>query len=144
MIWRFKTFWEMSDPDLNILLFDGICNLCNGSVNFIIKHDKNNRIKFASLQSESGQRLLIKLGFSINDIKSVVLIQGNEINTKSTAVLKLLRILGPPWSFLYVFVVIPRFLRDLVYDAVANSRYKLFGKRDECMIPTSELKEKFL
>ena len=128
----------------NVILFDGVCNLCNGLVRFIIKRDKERKFKFASLQSETGQQRLGQFGLEKNEFESFVLIRDDKYYLKSTGVLKMLRELGGIWKLFYVFIFIPRPLRDLLYDAIAKSRYKIFGKRDVCMIPTPVLKERFL
>ena len=139
-----KIFYIMTNPDHSILLFDGICNLCNGLVQFTIKRDKKAMFKFAALQSEFGQHWLEKNELSKDELTSVVLIQGDQYFTKSTAVLSLLKKLGGAWGVFYGLIIIPRALRDLIYDTVAKSRYKLFGKQNACMIPTPELEAKFL
>ena len=128
----------------NILLFDGICNLCNGLVNFIIKRDPEGKIKFAALQSESGQLLLTRLGLPKNEFESFVLIQDNIYYLKSTGALRMLRLLGGFWKFFYIFMIVPRPFRDFIYDLIAISRYKIFGKKVTCMIPTPALKARFL
>jgi predicted DCC family thiol-disulfide oxidoreductase YuxK len=136
--------FTMEESNAYILLFDGVCNLCNGLVLFIIKRDKAARFKFASLQSESGQQWLNQFGLSNYELKSLVLIVGDKSYLKSTAVLKILKELGGLWRTFYIFIIIPRPVRDFVYDLVARSRYKIFGKRDVCMIPTSDLEKRFL
>jgi predicted DCC family thiol-disulfide oxidoreductase YuxK len=134
----------MGEPDKNIVLFDGVCNLCNGLVLFIIKRDRAGKFKFASLQSDIGQQLLIHFGLAKNEFESIVFIQGENYSLKSAAALKILRELGGAWKIFYVFIFVPRPIRDFFYDLIAKSRYKIFGKRDVCMIPTPELKERFL
>ena len=134
----------MNNSDENILLFDGVCNLCNGLVLFIIKRDKAGRFKFASLQSDNGEQLLNRFGLNTNKLTSLVLIMGDKYFLKSTAVLKLLKELGGIWKTFYIFIIIPRPVRDFIYDLIAGSRYKIFGKRDECMVPTPELQSRFL
>ncbi len=128
----------------NILLFDGVCNLCNGMVNFIIRRDVKGKFKFASLQSEVGRSWMEKFGLSGKEFESFVLIKKDKYYLKSTAALKTLRELGGVWKIFYVFILIPRPLRDFLYDMIAKSRYKIFGKRDTCMIPTPELEARFL
>ncbi|HLA57370.1 MAG TPA: thiol-disulfide oxidoreductase DCC family protein [Puia sp.] len=134
----------MDEPDKNIVLFDGVCNLCNGLVRFIIKRDRTRKFKFASLQSEIGQQWLIRFGLAKNEFESFVLIQDDKYYLKSAAALNTLRKLGGIWKAFYVFILIPRPVRDFMYNLIAKSRYKMFGKRDVCMIPTPELKERFL
>ncbi len=134
----------MGNSNSNILLFDGICNLCNRMVRFIIKRDSKEKFKFASLQSEAGRQWLERFNLSENELESFVLIQGDKYYKKSTAALRTLRELGGIWKLLYVFIWLPRPLRDILYDVVAKSRYKIFGKRDTCMIPTPDLQSRFL
>jgi len=134
----------MDNTNRNIILFDGVCNLCNGIVRFIIKRDVKSKFRFASLQSETGRLWLEKFGLSGNDFKSFVLIQGDRCYIKSTAALKMFRELGGIWTLLYVFIWIPRPLRDLLYDVIAKNRYTIFGKQETCMIPTPELEARFL
>ncbi|MBO9620009.1 MAG: DUF393 domain-containing protein [Niabella sp.] len=126
-----------------IILFDGVCNLCNGAVQFIIKRDKRGVFRFASLQSEIGKKLLAQYLIPSN-YGSIVLIEGNKAWTKSTAVLRLSRRLSGAWPLLYLCLAIPRFLRDPVYNFVARNRYKWFGRREECWVPTEQLKERFI
>lgn len=127
-----------------VILFDGICNLCNSSVQYAIKHDPDAIFKFASLQSEIGQNLLRQYNLATNDLKSFVLIQNNKSYTESTAALKVARQLKGAVKLLYGFIIVPSFIRDAVYKLIATNRYKWFGKRDECMIPSIALKERFL
>jgi predicted DCC family thiol-disulfide oxidoreductase YuxK len=141
---RWKIFFSMDDPAGNILLFDGVCNLCNGLVRFIIKRDRTGKFKFASLQSDTGQQWLERFGLVKNEFESFVLIQGNKYYSKSTAVLKMFREMGGIWKAFYVFILVPGPVRDFLYNLVAKSRYKIFGKRDECLMPAPELKERFL
>lgn len=131
-------------PAEKIILFDGECNLCNSSVNFIIDRDQNNVFKFASLQSETGQSLFGKSALSKMDIDSIILVSGDRYFTKSSAVLRIAKELNIPWKLFYAFIIIPFPLRDFLYDIVARNRYKWFGKKDSCRIPTPELKNKFL
>lgn len=131
-------------PAEKIILFDGICNLCNSSVNFIIDRDKKNLFKFASLQSEAGQSLLKKHGLNSSEFDSIILITGGKYFGKSSAVLRIAKDLNLPWKFFQVFIIIPSPLRDFLYDFIAGNRYKWFGKKDSCRIPTPDLKSKFL
>ena len=127
-----------------IVLFDGDCNLCNKLVLFIISRDKNAKFKFASLQSQVGQSLLKEHNIPIDDIDSFVLIKDSSFFLKSSAGLHLLKEIDGFWKLFYLLIIIPPPLRDFVYDKIANSRYRVFGKRDECMVPTAELKDRFL
>jgi predicted DCC family thiol-disulfide oxidoreductase YuxK len=134
----------MSDQEEYILLFDGVCNLCNGFVQFMIKRDPKRKFKFASLQSDSAQRLLDRFGLPKDDFDSFVLIKGDKYFLKSTAVLYVLKELGGVWRLFYGFIILPRSFRDFIYDGVAKSRYRIFGKRNQCMIPTPDLQSRFL
>jgi predicted DCC family thiol-disulfide oxidoreductase YuxK len=127
-----------------IVLFDGVCNLCNRSVQFIIKKDKKKQFLFASLQGKTGGGFLKKIDLPANVFNSFILIEGENIYTKSAAALRIAKQLGGGWKLLYGLMIIPRFIRDAVYNLIAKNRYKWFGKRDECMIPTPELQERFL
>lgn len=127
-----------------VILFDGICNLCNGSVQYVIRHDKKAVFSFASLQSDSGQSLLQQYKLPLSEFNSFVLIDNGIAYTKSTAALKVARKLSGPVKFLYGFIIVPPFIRDAVYNLISRNRYKWFGKKDSCMIPTPELKNRFL
>jgi len=127
-----------------IILFDGICNLCNSAIQTVIKHDPDGKFQFASLQSNEGQKLLQQYQLPVNNFTSFVLIQNGDVYTKSTGALKVAKQINGWWKLLYVFIILPKFIRDPVYNWIANNRYKWFGKKDECMIPTPELKARFL
>jgi predicted DCC family thiol-disulfide oxidoreductase YuxK len=131
-------------PGPPVILFDGVCNLCNRAVQFIIKRDKKKQFLFASLQSKAGSELLKKFNLSPNDFNSFVLADGDKVYTRSTAALRVAKRLSGGWKLLYGLMIFPRFLRNAVYNIIAKNRYKWFGKRNECMIPTPELKERFL
>ena len=126
-----------------IVLFDGVCNFCNGAVNFIISIDKRKIFRFASLQSETGQQLRAKYDIG-PDVDSVILIDNDRAYTHSAAGLRIYKLLGGAWSLLYALIVIPRPLRDYFYKVFARNRYKLFGRRDACMIPTPDVRERFI
>jgi predicted DCC family thiol-disulfide oxidoreductase YuxK len=128
----------------HIILFDGICNLCNGAVQFVIRNDKKKRFKFASLQSETGKSLLLKGNLDPEKTNSFVLISESYYYTRSTAALKVLKLIGGRWSLLYGFILVPGFIRDFVYNLIAKNRYRWFGKKDNCMIPNASLTERFL
>ncbi len=128
----------------NIILFDGVCNLCNGLVQFVIKRDKKSIFKFASLQSDFGQQFLQQNNLSATTFNSFIYVRNNTILQKSTAALYVLKDLSTLASVLFVFILIPAFIRNFIYDIVAKNRYKWFGKKDECIVPTPALKEKFL
>jgi predicted DCC family thiol-disulfide oxidoreductase YuxK len=127
-----------------IILFDGVCNLCNGVVQFIIKNDDKGKFKFASLQSDFGQQILSKNNLPTSDFNSFVFFENDKIFMKSTAALKVLKGLGGKWKMLYVFIIVPKFIRDIAYDFIAKRRYSIWGKIESCMMPTPELKSRFL
>ena len=127
-----------------ILLFDGHCNLCNAWVNFIVKRDSSSAIRFASLQSLAGKRLLEEHKIDSNYIDSLVLFEEDKVSTSSTAALRILSYLDGWECRLTYLIVLPRPLRDLVYHFFAKNRYRWFGRRDQCMVPTLELRKRFL
>jgi predicted DCC family thiol-disulfide oxidoreductase YuxK len=127
----------------SILLFDGVCNLCNGAVQFMIRRDKSGYFHYASLQGQSGSRLLAKHGMPAYT-GSIVLIEDGAVYTKSDAALRISKRLGAAWPLLGIFKLVPRKLRDLAYDFIAANRYRWFGKRDACMLPTPEHRSRFL
>lgn len=127
-----------------ILLFDGVCNVCNASVNFVIDHDPAGRVKLGALQSEEGQRLMAEHGLDAAYLDSLVLLDEGRVYVKSDAALRLVRYLDGPWGWLSAFAVLPKRLRDAVYDVIAKNRYRWFGVRDSCRMPTPELKARFL
>ncbi len=127
---------------MKIILFDGVCNLCNGFLQFVIKHDTKQQFSFASLQSDFAAKELPKRNLDPNTLKTVILINNEEVFTKSDAALQILRQLkGFGWTaFLQIF---PKFLRNGIYDIIAANRYKWFGKKDNCMVPSPDLKNRF-
>lgn len=127
-----------------VILFDGVCNFCNGAVNFVIKKDKHKTIRFAALQSETGKTLLHQFGLPENDLRSFLLIENGKLYNRSTAVLRVCRHLKGLWPLCYGFIIVPAFIRNAVYDLVARNRYKWFGQKEECMIPTPDIKARFL
>lgn len=127
-----------------IVLFDGVCNLCSSTVQFIIKRDKKNKFVFASLQSTPASELLKKYSYAKSDLNSFILIDNNKVYTHSSAVLRVLKSLSSIWKVCYMFIIVPKFIRDGVYNYIAKRRYKWFGKKEECWVPSPELKEKFL
>ena len=128
---------------LNIL-FDGVCNLCSGFVVFTINRDPEALFKFASLQSDEGKKLQGEFGIDPDNIKTMVLVENDRYYLKSDAALRIFKRLSGMWPVLYYFIYVPRPLRDLVYDLVAGNRYRWFGKKDECMVPTPDLEKRFL
>lgn len=126
-----------------IILFDGVCNFCNRSVQFIIKRDPKGYFLFASQQSEAGKRLMEKYNIE-SDMKSIVLIEEDQFYQKSSAAIRICRHLSGVWKIGSIFNVIPRPFRDALYDIVARNRYKWFGRSDTCMLPSIDIKERFL
>lgn len=128
-----------------LILFDGVCNLCNSSVNFVIKHDKKNKFLFTPLQSELASQIVEEFQIDRKKTDSILLYTPEKVITyKSTAALKIASYLGFPINILSVFLIIPAIIRNWIYDFIAKNRYKWFGKKEVCMIPTPELKSKFL
>lgn len=135
----------MEATDHPVLYFDGVCNLCNRSVQFVIRHDKKQQFLFAPLQGEAGTIALKHLEESIgHKPDSVVLLHDNKYYIQSDAALRTLQLLGSGWQVFALLRIIPRFIRNRIYNLVAHSRYKWFGKMDSCMLPTPELKKRFL
>ncbi len=129
-------------PD-SIILFDGVCNFCNSTVNFVLKQDKKNILLFAPLQSEAAQKILEQYKLSKSNFDSFVFVDGDKIYIKSSAALKVMGKL-PWWKWTQVFWIVPKPLRDWVYSFVSKHRYKWFGKKEQCMIPTQEVRKRFL
>ncbi len=130
--------------DKPILLFDGVCNLCNSSVQFIIRHDPKGIFRFAALQSDVGKQLLQQANMSPDSIHTVVLYESGTFYTHSDAPLRVVRHLRGAWPLLYGLVLIPRFIRDAIYRWIARHRYRWFGQRASCMIPTPDLRARFI
>lgn len=133
-----------SDFNFPIILFDGVCNLCNASVQWVLRRDRAGQFRFAALQSETGQRLLAAHGLAQVSFDTVVLADGDRIFTRSDAALEIARRLGAPWSGLALLRWIPRRLRDAVYNWVARHRYRWFGRQEACLLPRPEWKERFV
>lgn len=128
-----------------IILFDGVCNLCNGTVQFVIKRDKKDLFRYAALQSEAGKQLIAQRHIDTNGLDSIILIEpGVAYYTKSDAALEIAQGLGGFWKLTAVFTWIPTSIRNAIYDLIAKNRYKWFGKKESCMVPTPELNGKFL
>jgi len=127
-----------------LVLFDGYCNFCSRSVNFIIDHDKAAYFHFTSLQLEHGQKLLRDHGLKTDNFDSFILLEDGNVYTHSSAALRIARKLSFPWRLAYVCMIIPRPIRDFVYKLFAKNRYKLFGRREQCRIPSAEERARFL
>nr|WP_310174884.1 thiol-disulfide oxidoreductase DCC family protein [Neobacillus niacini] len=126
-----------------IILFDGVCNLCNHSVQFIIKRDTSGIFKFASIQGGTGKRIVTKYGLA-PDLDSFILIEKEKVYIKSTAALRVCSGLKGGWKLFAILMIVPTFIRDYIYDIIAKNRYKWFGKKNSCMLPSPELRERFL
>ena len=126
-----------------VILFDGVCNLCSASVQYVIKHDPKKNFRFASLQSSFGEKILLRFNLPLNNYNSFILYANDKIYTRSTAALFVTKELSGLIKLLYVFIIVPKFIRDAVYNIIAKNRYKWFGRKNECWIPTTELKNLF-
>ena len=135
---------ETSAAPPPVVLFDGVCNLCNGSVQFLLKRDREGRFRFASLQSDVGRSLMAEHGLAVDRLSSVLLIEDGRVWQESSAALRIARHLPGAWKLLRVFAAVPRPLRDAVYRWIARNRYRWFGKTETCWLPTPELRERFL
>ncbi|MCB0835833.1 MAG: thiol-disulfide oxidoreductase DCC family protein [Bacteroidetes bacterium] len=128
----------------SIIIFDGVCNFCNASVDFIMKRDKQKRFKFTANQNEAGKEILSKENIDTEDVGTIYLLDEGKLYKESTAALRIARHLTFPWNLAYGFVVVPRFLRDPVYQLIARNRYKWFGKKDSCRLPSPEEAARFI
>jgi len=128
----------------NVIIFDGVCNLCNWTVQFIIKRDKKNIFKFLPMQSEKAIELFKKYNLDFTNLDTVVLIRDKDVFFQSDAALEISSNFDYPWKVFYFFIFIPKFVRDWVYDFIAKHRYNWFGKRETCMIPAGDIKSRFL
>jgi predicted DCC family thiol-disulfide oxidoreductase YuxK len=127
-----------------VILFDGVCNLCNGAVQFVIKRDTSGTFRFASLQSAAAAALVGPMGKNPADLDSILLVHKGKVYQKSRAALEIARRMRGAWPLLYGLVIIPPFIRDAVYNWVARNRYRWFGRQESCMVPSPELKSRFL
>jgi predicted DCC family thiol-disulfide oxidoreductase YuxK len=134
---------SISKKNTKVILFDGVCNLCNNSVKLIIKNDKSNIFKFAPLQGKYGIKIQNRYNINTTEINSIILIDGKKTYAKSSAALRIAKDLRAPFFLFFVFIIVPVFIRNFIYDLIAKNRYKWFGKMDSCMIPSNELKSKF-
>lgn len=131
-------------PAKCVVIFDGVCNFCDRSVRFVLKRDRRDRFLFASNQSEAGSALLERFGVDSRSIQSVYLVEGDRIWAKSTAALEIARRMPLPWNLAYAFILVPKFLRDTVYDWIARNRYRWFGKAEACRLPSETERARFL
>jgi predicted DCC family thiol-disulfide oxidoreductase YuxK len=127
-----------------VVLFDGVCNLCTAWSQFLIRHDPAATFKLAPMQSPAGQAVLRWAGMDTDEYLTMVVVEGRRIYTRSSAFFRVMRGLGLPWSLLVIFALVPRVLRDWVYDRIAKNRYTLFGRRDSCLLPSPETARHFL
>jgi predicted DCC family thiol-disulfide oxidoreductase YuxK len=127
-----------------ILLFDGVCNFCSEAVRFVAPRDRAGRLRFAALQSEAGREIQARFGLDPDDLDTAILVVGDRVHRKSSASLRVLRYLSGAWPLLSVLLLIPKPIRDWLYDRFAERRYRWFGRRDDCLVPTPELRERFL
>jgi predicted DCC family thiol-disulfide oxidoreductase YuxK len=134
----------MNNPDHPIVFFDGICNLCSSSVQFIIRNDPGKKFRFASLQGITGQGILKQYGLSQHQLQSVLLLDSGKIFTRSTAALKIARKLSGGWPLMYALIIVPPFIRNAVYNWIATNRYQWFGKKESCWIPNPGIQSLFL
>jgi len=134
----------VNSKEHTLILFDGICNFCNGSVNFIINRDRNDSFRFIPIQSDAGKNLCKQLGVNPLENDTFIVYKGGKVYTRSTAALRIVKKLSGLWPALYVFYFVPKFIRDSAYHLIAKNRYKWFGKKNSCMVPTPELREKFI
>jgi predicted DCC family thiol-disulfide oxidoreductase YuxK len=127
-----------------VIFFDGVCNLCNASVQFAVERDKKNLFKFTALQGEYAKVVLPKFNADLNQLNSIILLEDGQLYTKSTAALKIARKLNGLWPTIYLFILVPKFIRDWFYDIIAKNRYKWWGREESCWLPTPELKQRFI
>ena len=127
-----------------VVLFDGVCNFCNRAVNFILRHEKKAVLKFAPLQSEAGRRLARQYGLNSDQPESLVLIEEEKLYLRSSAALRICRYLRGGWPLMIGFIIVPTVIRDLVYRWIAANRYRWFGRRSQCMVPTEENRSRFI
>ncbi len=131
-------------PLTPVIIFDGVCHLCNSSVDFVIRKDQQRQFRYTANQMEAGQKILRAHGLNPEQIQSVYLLENGNLYSKSTAALRIARHLGFPWSLAWGLILVPAFLRNLVYDLIARNRYKWFGKKETCRLPTPEERALFL
>lgn len=137
----------MSNPKAEIhpiILFDGVCNFCNYWVNFAIRHDQSQKLRFSPLQGKTAQELLPSYQIDTTQLKSVIIIDNGKVYSQSSAALRICKHLDGGWKIFYGLIIIPKFIRDAIYNIIARNRYKWFGKKETCMVPTPEVKARFL
>lgn len=140
---------ELTKPEIfkdnpNIIIFDGICNLCSAFLIFVYERDKRAVFKFSWIQSEQGKLILDFIGLPADDYETIVYIEHGKMHLRSSAFLKIVKHLSFPWPILWIGIIVPPFIRNWLYDMIARNRYKLFGKKEKCMVPSGELTARFL
>lgn len=135
---------KQNTPEHPVLLFDGVCNLCDGFVQWLIRRDKARVFRYAPIQSEAGQSLFCQFDLPLDEISTVVLVEGNRIYTHADVSLRIGQLLGGWWKLTGLFYIVPPAIRNTIYNWVARNRYRWFGEKDQCMMPTPELKQLFL
>ena len=134
-----------TDSEINhVIFFDGICNPCNSSINFVIDRDPKEYFKFASLQSPIAKEILSAYEVNSIDLESIIFYSNHKVYHRSRAALEIVKRMKGAWPILYIFIIIPKFIRDFFYNLVARNRYKWFGKQDTCRIPTPDIKSRFI
>lgn len=133
-----------NEPKKAIILFDGFCNLCNASVNFIIRRDRKDLFRFSTFQNDTGRAIAKKLGIENLVSDTLILYQHGKVHTQSTAALTIARKLNGLWPLLYAFIIVPPPLRNAIYNIISRNRYKWFGRRESCMIPSKGMLKKFI
>ena len=136
-------FLTSQNKDKSVVLFDGVCNLCSAGVLFIIRRNSGRCFQFAALQSDAGKKILKNFGLPENFTESIIFIENNKIYFSSTGALRIARHLNFPWPICYIFILIPPFIRNLIYDIIAKNRYQWFGKKENCMVPDENLRKYF-
>ena len=134
----------MNELPASLILFDGVCNFCCSWVRFLIRRDPGKKFRFAALQSSAGQEVQRRVGLKPDQLTTMILLEGNRHYVKSSAALRIARRMKGPWPLLFLFIVIPAPLRDLFYDFFARNRTRWFGRQENCMVPTPDVKERFL
>ena len=135
----------MSDlKEKGIVLFDGVCNFCNSSVNLMIRKDNTDYFRFLPLQSEKGKKIVEQFHLDPENLQTVILLENGKIYTRSTAALRIARKLKGGWKLFYGFVIVPTFIRDFFYNVIAKNRYRWWGQKESCMVPTPDVRKKFL
>ncbi|MFT7035507.1 MAG: putative DCC family thiol-disulfide oxidoreductase YuxK [Cyclobacteriaceae bacterium] len=132
------------DSTDKVVFYDGVCNFCNSSVKFIIKHERNDELKFAALQSNLAQKFLTQHNLKLIDFDGIIYIVGDKLCVKSRAAFEIAGFLNAPWHFISIFKYLPKFITDFFYDLIAKNRYKIFGRSDTCIIPSPEIRKRFL